>query len=280
MFGNRVYDYSPESGDKKSMKHYINVYRMLLKLSFSYLTAYRSNFINSALSALAWGLFSIFSIILLTSRTPSVFGWKREEILLLTGVYTCLTGLFHTFFAPNFERLAQLTNFGQLDRVLLLPIDSQFSVSLWEINYTRLIRIIIGIIMITVLIGSFTIEISLMQWIVFLVLFFTGLLLQYTIWFLVSTLTIWFTRLSNLTEFMYSVTGMARYPREMYRQLSDYIFVFLLPITLIIITPVKALFNKATVLDVIALFAVTLGLLYVSRKFWKFALRYYTSASS
>lgn len=262
------------------MKHYFNIYKMLLKLNFSRLTAYRSNFVNSLLSALAWGLFSVFSIVLLTSRTTSVFGWEREEILLLTAVYSSLTGLFHTFLAPNFERLAQITNFGQLDRILLFPIDSQFSVSVWEINYTRLIRILIGIMLFVLLLQPLNLQISFVGYVVFVILFLVGLLLQYTIWFGVATLTIWFTRLSNLVELMYSVTGMARYPREMFRQLADYIFVFLLPITLIIITPVKVLFQKASVLDVMILLAVTLGLFYLSRKFWQFALRFYTSASS
>jgi len=231
------------------------------------------------LSALAWGLFSVYSIVLLTSRTTSVFGWKREEILLLTAVYTSLTGLFYTFLAPNFERLSNITNFGQLDRILLLPIDSQFSISVWEVNYTRLVRILIGIVLFVVLGPSLNLQISLSSGTLFVMVFLVGLLLQYTIWFLVATLTIWFTRLSNLVECMYSVTGMARYPREMFRQLAEYVFVFLLPITLIVITPVKVLFQKATAREVIMLLLVTGGLFYLSRKFWQFALRFYTSAS-
>ncbi|MBI3385690.1 ABC-2 family transporter protein [Candidatus Gottesmanbacteria bacterium] len=261
------------------MGHYFKMYAVLLKLNFSRLTAYRSNFVNGLLSAIAWGLFSIFSIVFLTSQTPSVFGWKREEILLLTAVYSSLTGIFHTFLSPNFERLAQITHFGQLDRILLLPVDSQFSVSVWEINYTRLIRILIGAILFVLLLPSLKLQISVAGFAIFFILFLIGLILQYTIWFMVSTLTIWFTRLSNLTELMYSVTGMARYPREMFKQLADYVFVFLLPITLIIITPVKVLFQKASASDVFVLLTVTAGLFYLSRRFWKFALRYYGSAS-
>ncbi len=262
------------------MKHYVNIYKVLLRLNFSRLVVYRSNFVNSLLSALAWGLFSVFSIVLLTSRTPTVFGWKREEILLLTAVYTVLTGIFHTFLSPNFERLSQITHFGQLDRILLLPVDSQFSISLWEVNYTRLVRIVIGVILFIMLFKPLNFHPSAGNLSAFAVLFFVGIFLQYTIWFVVSTLTIWFTRLSNLTEFMYSVTGMARYPREMLQQLGSYIFVFLFPITLIIITPVGVLFQKASPMDTFFLLAVTAGLFYLSRKFWKFSLRFYTSASS
>lgn len=262
------------------MRKYFRIYSMFLKLNFSTLVAYRSNFMNSVVSSIAWGLFSVFNIVILTSRVSSVFGWKREEIIILTAAFNILVGVFHTVFSRNFERITKLTNFGDLDRVLLFPIDSQFAVSFWVVNYAGLARIPIGIGLLTYLLQQLRVSISWQQFVSFGLLLLIGLTLQYAIWFLVSTLTIWFTRLSNVVEVMYSVTGMARLPREMFQQLADYIFVFLLPITLIIVTPVKTLFHQANTLEILALISVTCFFFYTSRKFWKFALRYYTSASS
>ncbi len=253
---------------------------MFLKLNFSALVAYRSNFINSVISSIAWGLFSVFNIVILTSRVSLVFGWKREEIIILTAAFNILVGIFHTVFSRNFERISKLANFGELDRVLLYPIDSQFSVSFWLVNYAGLARIPIGVGLLVYFLQQLHLAPSWLQLTSFGLLLMIGLGLQYSIWMIIVTLTIWFTRLSNVAEVMYSVTGMARLPREMFRQLTDYIFVFLLPITLIIVTPVKTLFHQANTLEILVLISVACFFFFASRKFWKFALRYYTSASS
>src|SRR3972149_8688112 len=93
------------------MGKYVRIYRDLLRLNLSSLVAYRSNFVNSVVSSTAWGVFSLVSIVLLTYRVQSVFGWTREEILLLTGVYSVVIGVFHTLFSRNFVRFSRLRFF-------------------------------------------------------------------------------------------------------------------------------------------------------------------------
>ncbi|OGG24316.1 hypothetical protein A3A79_03985 [Candidatus Gottesmanbacteria bacterium RIFCSPLOWO2_01_FULL_43_11b] len=262
------------------MKAYLKIYKMLLKINFSSLVMYRSNFINSTLSSMAWAVFNFVGIIILTSRVSTVFGWKREELIVLTASFTILTGIFHMLFSKNFERIPKLANSGDLDRILLYPIDSQFSVSFWEIHYSHLIRIPVGIGILFYLFGLLKISITWQQIIMFMFFLVVGLIIQYCIWFLATTITVRLTRLSNIPEVLYSVTGIARYPRELFRQLTDYVFIFLLPLTLIIVTPVKVLFNQLTLSEIFLFFGVAISFLYISRKFWKYSLRYYTSASS
>jgi ABC-type uncharacterized transport system permease subunit len=54
--------------------------------------AYRANFINSVISSLGWGIFSVIFMLLLTNKTSSIYQWSRDEILLLTGFYNILGG--------------------------------------------------------------------------------------------------------------------------------------------------------------------------------------------
>lgn len=262
------------------MKKYVLIYGQLLKLNVSNLIAYRSNFVNSILSSVAWGVFTIVSVVLLTLRVTSVYGWKREEIILMTGAYTVMIGIFHTIFSRNFERLSNIINLGQLDYILVKPIDAQFLLSFWFTNYTTLIRLPMGLAVIFYSLNVMKVTPNLLTvcWFSFLILI--GLILLYSIWYIVATLTIWFTRISNVVDLMYSVSSISRYPREMFKNMNEYIFIFLLPITYITITPVKYLLNKGSMVDVIVLFLLAFSFLFASRAFWKFALRFYTSASS
>lgn len=262
------------------MGRYIRIYRELLRLNLEALLAYRSNFINSVLSSIAWGIFSLLTIIFLTYRTQTVFGWTREEILLLTGAYSILIGVFHTLFSRNFERFSRLVLFGQLDSILVKPIDPQFLVSFWQVNYAGIFRVLIGSAYIIYLVRTLGIHVPILVFVGFLFFLFTGILLLYSMWFIASTITIWFPRLTNIVDVMYTISSISRFPREVYQQLSWYIFLFLAPLTFIIVTPVRTLLQDATLGDSAGLIAFSIALFVISRKFWRFALRYYTSASS
>ena len=263
-----------------SMKRYFNVYKKLLQLNYHALIVYRGNFVNTVVSSVSWGIFSIVSMVLLTSKTSSIFGWTREEILILTGSYSIAIGLFHMIFSRNFDRFSRIVNLGQLDSILVKPIDAQFLLSFWIINYASFFRIILGIVFTAIMIKNVGLMVDISRIIIFTLLALVGLVLLYSIWFFVIVFTLWSTRLSNLVDLMFTVSGISRYPPEMLRQLSFFVFAFFLPLTLIISTPTKVLLHRANFWDVLFLLLFSVIFLFVARKFWKFALRFYTSASS
>ncbi|MCX6791944.1 MAG: ABC-2 family transporter protein [Candidatus Gottesmanbacteria bacterium] len=262
------------------MKKYLNVYRALIHLNFSALVVYRANVINNILGSTVWGVFSLVSIILLTSRTTSVFGWTRDEILLLSGVYALFIGIFHTLFSRNFDRLTYLIRLGMLDAILTKPVDSQFLVSTSIINFTSIIRILLGMVFTWYVISISHITVTLPLIGLFCIGIGIGLLLLYSIWFIVATLILWYPDLSNLIEFLYSASNIGRYPREMYSHVNQFLFLFILPFTFMVIAPTKVLLTKLTLFDSFGLLLFAIVFFLGSRYFWKFALRFYTSASS
>jgi ABC-2 type transport system permease protein len=262
------------------MLRYIKLYKTLIVMNFSLLSAYRANFVNSAMSSVTWGLFSFLTIFLLTSKTNTLYGWSRDEILVLTGVYNIMIGLFHTLFSRNFGRFSRIVHLGELDSILVKPIDSQYLLSFWLINYTSIFRIILGIIFTFYILGKTGAEFSHFSLIISSVVFVFSIITLYSIWYLVLTLIIWFTKLDNLLEILFDINGVSRFPQEMYKGISEYVFLFLLPLTLIVVTPSQILLSKMQLPNIFLLIIFSMLLFVSSRKFWKFALRYYTSASS
>lgn len=262
------------------MFKYIRIYILLLKMNLSALIIYRAHFYNSLLASIAWGSFSLYSIVLLTSRSSVVFGWQRNELLLLNGIYGIVIGCFHVIFSRNFDRFSTIIHYGQLDSYLLKPIDSQFLLTFWLFGYATISRVIIALLFTMHMINQMSLHITAGQLFAGMLLAVCGIILLYSIWFIVITLTMWFTRLSNLTELMFTITGTARYSSEMTRQLGYFIFFFFLPLTLIITVPVKVYVGRLETWEVIFLPLLAFGLFCISRIFWKFALRSYTSASS
>lgn len=257
------------------MKKYLNIYKTLLLLNLQVLTAYRANFVNSAISTVVWGSMSFLSIFLLTARTNQVAGWSRNDLLLLTAIYNIVIGSFHVLFSRNFERFSRIMHMAEFDTLLTKPIDSQFSISFWYFNYTSIFRVIVGVIVAAVILKSrFFLELP-----VFLLLSLVGITLSYCIWFLISTLMVKYTNLSNIVEVLYQINGFSRYPMDLYRGLGLFAFTFIVPLVIMITVPAKYLASKVTSFDLLMLFGITLLFFITTRLAWKFALRFYASAS-
>lgn len=258
---------------------YLRVYRTLLSLNFAQLSAYRGAFLNSCLNTIIWGSFSIIIIFLLTSRTSSIYNWTASELYILAGLYNIVIGLFHMLFSRNFERFSRVIHLGQLDTILIKPLDSQFLLSFWFINYTSLIRIVLGVGTIVFIISTTGVSFNPLVLIPFILLCILSLIMLYSIWFIISTILIWFTNLTNLVDLLYEVNAVARFPQEMYKGFGQIVIYFLFPLTILLTTPAKSLLQRIQLLDVLILLLVSLSLLFISRIFWRRALRFYNSAS-
>ncbi len=262
------------------MKRYLKIYWTFLKLNFSVLLTYRAHFYTSLFTSSLWALFHVATVLLLTARTSSVFGWSRDELLVLTGTVGIFWGFFHIIFARNFDRFAYIVDYGQLDGLLLRPIDSQFYVSLRYINYPAFIRIVVGIIILIWVNSYHRLLFSAGQFINFLLFFLVGYIMIYSLWYIITTIIIWQTRLTNINEFLYIISGFMRYPPEVVTSLRNPFAYLLVPFTVVVATPTKFLLQKKVFgSETLLLLILAVGFFALSRILWKFALRFYTSAS-
>ncbi len=263
-----------------NMKRYLSIYRCLLILNYHRALIHKADFLNGLFGSIIWGIFSIVAIFILTSRSPSVFGWSREELFVLIGVFNILIGgVFRTLFSRNFDRFTHMIQYGDLDGLLLKPIDSQFALSFWYISYHGIIRIILSLVYTIIVLSLAHIPLTFVSIITFLSLGIFGIMTLYAVWYLVMTIIVWFPDLHNLVEMLFAVDTLSRYPPQVLWAMRVAVFLIFFPITLTVSIPTKALFHTANGMDALLLICTGLGLFYLSQKFWKFALRYYTSAS-
>lgn len=262
------------------MKHTISIYKALLHLNLLSLFEYRANLINSIIASVGWGSFSILFIFLLTNSAPTVYGWTRNEILLMTGFYNIIGGSFHVLFSRNFERFAVVMHKGDLDTLLILPVDSQFLLSFWYFNYVGMVRVILGIIFSGYMIFQIQGYIPLLMVPVGVVLSIAGLIFLYSISYLLLTLTMWYTSLSNLVGLMYEINGLTRFPPEIFTKFKSIVVFIVFPLTLVVSVPSKVFIEKLTIQDSLFVLFFAGFFLLCTRIFWQYALRSYTSASS
>lgn len=262
-----------------NIKKYIRVYKALFSMNISSLVAYQGGFAAMMAGSIVWGSLQYVAVLLLTSKTQSVFGWSRNELIILTASYSFFWGIFHCVFARNFNRFSRIIDYAELDGILAKPMDSQFLLSFSVMNFTGLFRTVLGLGILVYVLSISHVIITLINVIGFLALGLCGLTLIYSFWYIVATLLIWQPRLSNMIELLYSVTGISRYPPQIIYEIKNYALFFLLPLTFTMATPTKMLLNKVLWGDIATLLSFTVLIFFASRWFWKFALKYYTSAS-
>jgi ABC-2 type transport system permease protein len=262
------------------MKRYFKIYLLIIKLNYYKTLHHRAEFLTGTLGALMWGIFNITLIYILSSRSSVIFGWSRAELFVLIGVFNIIVGsTFRLICAENFDRFSSNIQHGDLDSWLVKPIDSQFMLSFLYMKFHNLVRLSLAIIFTIYMLYLAQVTASIFTIMQFIVFSFVGLAIIYSFWYLVMTFAIWFPDLHNLTEILYTTDSLTRYPPQVLWKTGVFLLLVFLPYTLVVSVPTKILLNKATFLDIFILLTTAITLTLLSRTFWKFALRYYTSAS-
>lgn len=263
----------------KTLTRYLRIYARLANISTSSMIVYRMSFINNLISSSVWAGLTIVTTLLITHNATTLYGWSRWEMMLLTGTYTLIWGLFNIFLSKNVHEMPFLIDSGRLDRVLMLPIDSQFMVGFTRMNPVAVIRLAVGSIVIYTSLLHLGIQIAPLTILGYIVLLFLGSVIIYSVWQIVLTSLIWFEQLSNLIDFMYSVSGMMRYPSEMYTQLSQFVVVAF-PFLLVSVIPTRFLLNTVSPPTILLFTSASFFSLSLSVIFWRHALRSYTSTNA
>ena len=263
-----------------NLKKYIKIYSLFLYTSLASELEYKTNIIIDFITAILSLIGSIFLLSIFFQNADEIGGWNFEQALIIQGIYTILNGITNTWFNPNLTEIVKHIREGTLDFVLLKPIDSQFSISFKKIAPSGFLEIILGFALLFYCIGVNRINIDLGFILIFFIILFCSISILYSLWFLISTTTIWFVKTWNATEVLRSFLYIGRFPLNSFSFPLRIFFSIFIPIAFITTIPSGVILGLAQIYEILLEIFVSGIFLIVSRKFWLFALKYYTSASS
>ena len=204
--------------------------------------------------------------------------WRWEEVLIVLGIFTLLQGFSSTFLVPNLNRIVRHVQQGTLDFVLLKPIGSQFWLSARTISPWGIPDLGVGCSLI-VYAGS-RLNLGMEQYLAGLAPLLCGIVSLYSLWFMLSATSIWFVKIYNVTEVLRGLLEAGRFPMVAYPFAYRFFFTFIIPVAFLTTVPACIMLNRSTSNWAVGSGLLALGLLLASHLFWRFALRFYTSASS
>jgi ABC-2 type transport system permease protein len=260
------------------MKRYLHILRLFWSTAIAAELEYRLNFAIATLSSLGNLIGSLFGLFLFYRTGYTFEGWSWQEALVILGIFTLLQGFSTTFLVPNLNRIVGHVQQGTLDFVLLKPISSQFWLSARTVSPWGLPDLLFG----GVLIGyaGRQLDLSVGDYLASSVPLLFGMVSLYSLWFMLGATSIWFVKIYNVTEVLRGLLEAGRFPLVAYPTAYRFFFTFVVPVAFLTTVPAEALLGRSEMIWVVAAGVLALGLLLASGIFWRFALRFYTSASS
>jgi len=260
------------------MKRYLTTWRRFWSASISAEMEYRMNFLLAAINSLGGLAGGIFGLDLFYRHGASLGNWTWDEALTVFGLFIFLNGITTSILTPNLTRIVEYVHRGTLDFVLLKPIDSQFWLSLRNATPWGLPDMLSGLgILIVAAVRRDSPAVDVILGFIPLVL---AVIVLYSLWFIVGCLSIWYVKVWNATEVLRTFLDAGRYPVAAFPVVVRMFFTFIVPVAFMTTIPAQVMLGQAQMHWLILQAAVAIGLFIFTRYFWRFALRFYTSASS
>jgi ABC-2 type transport system permease protein len=280
MAGRGVVPGWPMAGPRRELLRPLRLFGLFFRIGALNELQYRANFaiqVFQSVIALGTGLAVIG---LVFSQTTRLNDWTQPELLAVMGVHILMGGLIRTIIQPNMERLMTDVREGTLDFILTKPEDSQVLVSIREVKIWQAVDVLIGLAVLGFATTQLRSTLGPVQALAFAAALVLGGVMIYCFWLLLTTAAFWIVRMDEIHELFDGIYQSGRWPVTIYPSWLRVSLTYLVPIAFAVTVPAEALTSRLTI-DTLALAAAfAIGLVVVTRWFWRFGLRNYSGASS
>ncbi|MDX7999328.1 hypothetical protein FE394_08955 [Xenorhabdus sp. Reich] len=258
---------------------YVLLFLVLLRHSFLLEFEFRFNalvnLINSSLSCL-------LALLVLTGffgQVSQIGGWSYYQMVALLGVTLIIESLIDSWLFPSVHSLSDYIRRGDLDFIIIRPVDTQFFISFHRFNIWDGANFIVGYAV--VLLAMFQQDaLTILNFLKFNFALLLGTCIFYSLFMCSNLIAFWFTKVSDVWVICYSLMDIGRFPVSAYPGALRFLLSFALPIFFISNVPAQAALGLVSMKTLLLAFIYAIGALVFTRFFWLKAISKYSSASS
>jgi len=265
-----------------TIRLHLRLWRQCALVDAMRLTEYRANFAFGVVRQFASLVLTIFGFGVLYQYTDSVAGWSRAEILVLLGIFWTFNAVWDLLL-DGLSEISRDVRYGTLDFVLLRPVSAQFLLSLRRVSLLDLLNVALGVALITYAGSLAGIQLGIAtvgRVAIAALLCVSGLVSIYSLRFMIVTCTIWLVGVQNLHDLLHPVFQVGQYPVTFFKGWVRAFLSFVVPVAFATTFPAQALLGTLDLRVVPPGVLLAAGALYTSHRFWHFAIRHYSSATS
>lgn len=272
---------SGKAGLWQGLRRYAALYGAMWRNSLMREMGFKVNFLLWIVVELLWFVLQITFFLVLYTHTDAIGTWTRWQVVMLVGASHFIQQLFTALFLNNCVQLSEHVRTGRLDFLLLLPVNTRFVVSLRHVDLGSYVNAATAVVVMVYAARRLDLHPTLAELAGFGVLLVAGMLIHYSLMYMLACLSFWTVRAQGVVWSYYNLFNLARFPDEAFRGLFKVAFTYALPVLLVVNVPVKWLVDKLhSPWELLLLVGMSLLFLWISEGFWRLSLRRYTSASA
>jgi len=260
--------------------HTLKVLASLLKINIQMSLAYRADTVVNIFLNIMWLGWELLSLNIIFSNTDTIGGWGLAELIALLGVFRLVNTMMIALIWPNTEKFNQSIRDGSMDYTILQPVNSMFLITFSRITIWRIWDVILAIVLIGVGINMSGDAVTALHILTFILLAISGIVVIYSLWIILISLTFWFTKFDNNVTIMQALLDSGRYPVSVYPVWLRVIVTYIIPIALATTIPLQTLRGDLSTYQMAGFLAVGVISFLVASQVWKFGLKRYSGASS
>jgi len=273
-------EHQESASRRATITRYFSIYAALWKNSVTRETMFKGNFLLWIFVELLWFGLQLAFIGVLYLHTDNIGSWTKWQVVMLIGASQFIQQMFQAFFLVNCTNLSELVRTGKLDFLLLLPVNTRFVVSFRQVDLGSFVNAASGLAVMAFAAKQLHYTPAISHVIGFFILCTAGVLIHYSLMFLLATISFYTVRAQGIVWGYYNLFNIARMPDEAFQGLFKALFTFVLPMLLVSNVPVRLLVNKFSISHALILILMAVACAVISELGWRASIRRYTSASS
>src|ERR1017187_1427944 len=160
--------------------------------------SFKSNFLLWLVVEFLWFGLQLSFISVIYLHTDHIGDWTKWQVLMLVGASHFIQQIFQAFFLTHCTQLSELIRTGKLDFMLLLPVNTRFLISLRQVDLGGFVNAASALAVVAYAARQLHLVPSAAQIIGFFLLCAAGIVVHYSLMFLLASVAFWTVRAQGI----------------------------------------------------------------------------------
>lgn len=258
------------------------IYKIHLHQSIMQRMTYRLNFFVLVFGVFLQMVISVLFVKIIFSFIDNLSGWSFNESLLVVASYMLIEGLLWATCA-YLTGISKNVATGQFDTFMVKPIDTQFLVSIWRADPEDWMRVVTALIIFVKVLSQSKMSASdlTVNFSFYIVIIICAYIISYGVILMVKSLSFWVIDTKALHHILDTFIKSSQYPTDIFvGKIAQIIFSTIIPLAFMATVPAKILIHGFNSILFFSAIFLAVFIFIISRKFFHYSIKHYSSASS
>lgn len=262
----------------KRVMFYIRLFPYFVSQNIKSKMSYSMDFFLGIIANILRQMLGFVFIWMVFKNVPEIKGWSFNQIMFVYGMQAVTLGL-NEFLFPGTWSIGAYVREGELDRLLLRPVSTLFSIMASNVTFHGLGAASFGLVICITSLIKLKIVLSVYLLFFWIVAIICGTLIYFSINMCCATLSFWITDTDSAMILLQNVSEFSKYPTIIYKRFLQIILTFVFPFAFTSYFPSAVILNMSNcAFYFLGTVLATAACLSVTAIFWRYGLSKYQSA--